>query len=847
MRPVYTGGYEAVVDVPDRELQPIHDASEQVRATLPTLGQRAWLDPEGSQLTSAIWAVATEQRLWLVAASDAGRWAVAVGDPAEVQLVRGWTRDTLVVGAWRMPVRKRLRESAEELVAAFAAGGGGGAPVAVERAADVDVRADVAVGAPSVPAWLAEAVPAPSRERWLYAHRTRAWQPFHGRDGSVSTGDVWVALTDRRTVLAARRSGSPVWWVGVEAVVADRVPGQLLAEARRLPGEVDTAAVAAALSGAVSPVARWSLAAEAAASAGRGEQATALLAEAQALGHDAGWATLARLLLLAGAPELAVSAALRALGQGADAEALLASWADGERLRPVPLRTLRRQLDVLDGLRAPPQTPEGVPWPVEGPLELWAMALLLAGRAVRATDLWLTAPDSERRQQAVVALTELQAAQADPEEARTLWQRSVDEAPDVARSHEGLAQVLAEELGRPVEGAAVLQGWLDRASDEQDGLGAVRVRQARWQLRAERRSAAAETLAAAVAADFLQPQVWREAAALAPEAGLDPAWWLHVHGVLAGGAARTQPGRRARRRLSTEALAALHPGGVGVVERVRQALSGERPPDRATLTRGLGALSAKTHPLEAEILERLCDALELKVPKAYVFRGEGAVGASAWATDPPVILLGAEHLAQGSRALSPEGLSFLLAVELVHLKCEHPVLSFDADLVGTSRSVYRSFGRFAGTAEGLVDVVTLIPGVDQLAKLQRVILLSRRVFATRSAVDRFGKNAVDVLGWLGLSADDQGGPSVGRQGLQGAALMFRMQADRAALLLTGDLSAAVDAILRSSSRGARLAERAATEGVAALLQDPDLPPVGLRLAALTQFAATLTDEDSPLY
>jgi hypothetical protein len=357
------------------------------------------------------------------------------------------------------------------------------------------------------------------------------------------------------------------------------------------------------------------------------------------------------------------------------------------------------------------------------------------------------------------------------------------------------------------------------------------------QAEAGRNDLALDDLKNALEQDFLRGDAYRSAIEVADRHQLSAptAWWHHVAAVLQGAAAEGEP-LPPDGALNARELDALHPAGTGWLGRIRNQLDEAEPPPHSQLTRGLERLDRDAHGDLAAQIDRIVAALGLPAPEVFVFRGDGAHGCSGWPLDPPVVLLGNDHLVEGPRHLPPAGLAFLVAVELVHLAAGHPVLAFDANFVGTSRSLYRAFGSYASTAETVVDVVTLIPGVDQIAKLQTLFSLSRKVFATRSAVDKVGSVADPVLRRLGLARrtdDEPPDTGLSRVGLAGAALQFRLQADRAALLLTGDLRAAVDAILASAPDPAlrtlhtRLAER---------LEAFDEP---LRLSALLQFAASL--------
>jgi hypothetical protein len=358
--------------------------------------------------------------------------------------------------------------------------------------------------------------------------------------------------------------------------------------------------------------------------------------------------------------------------------------------------------------------------------------------------------------------------------------------------------------------------------------------------------AAVDALVESISGDFLRPEAYE--AALAREECQVPealrGWWKHLLRLLAGSDYPEGVGLPPRETFADEELDALHPGGVGWLEGVRTNITVPEAPERQDIVRGLEQLGQEDHPdvwrLEAEMCTRL--GFE-EPPPTYLFRGAGAWGVSAWPLSPPVVLLGFGHLGEDDRHLDADALGFLFAVELTHLRCDHPLLAFDKDLVGTSRSVYSTFGKYAGTAETVVDVLTLLPGIDQVAKLQSLIKLSRKVFKARGAVDKVSGVGGWVGGWFGKKGDDDA-PSLAREGLRGAALQFRLQADRVALLATGNARSAVDAILRSSSRSLPLADRVREEGLAAVLaeapEDPEhslAPDEALRITMLLEFAA----------
>ena len=430
------------------------------------------------------------------------------------------------------------------------------------------------------------------------------------------------------------------------------------------------------------------------------------------------------------------------------------------------------------------------------------------------------------------------------EAAAASWRSALAREPDHEEGWNRVVDILVHHLDQPEDAISVLRAQarhLDEDTFEEPTRPrwTIHVELARLLDLTQDPPGAAAALQEAIRGDFLTPAAFAAALASPAMAAVPDAmpWWHHLHRLHAGDTVSEGTARPPQTRFTDSELDALHLGGSGWLNRLRHSLDAPTPPTAAILTRGLEPLSVDFSTTQA-LVETLSGTLEVPAPTAFVFRGQGAWGVSGWPTETPVLLVGAQHLREGPRELSVEALSFLIAVELAHLRCEHPVLSFEADIIGTSKSAYGVFGKYAGTAESVVDLVTLVPGVDQIAKLQKVILLSRRVFTTRSVIDKASSLAAPVLSWMG--AEDGTSGSIGREGLAGAALQLRLQADRVALLVTGDARAAVDAILRSSTHSLALADRVREQGLQAVLSDPDTqlsPDETLRITSLLEFAA----------
>lgn len=547
----------------------------------------------------------------------------------------------------------------------------------------------------------------------------------------------------------------------------------------------------------------------------------------------------------------------------AERHALAAVWAarcgDAEACKVDFVRALKAGLSTAGLVPPPDSTPSarapawtrwltqagGPPWPrAAGPAERAdAVENVPAPDGLGAEALSaLVASDLDVELTGILA--ELAAAHARPElAAQLLFLAACARGVDPARTTDTAAR-LADALGAPRLAAVLYEAVAARLDEDEGGeptrawLDAARARAADGDERG-----AQLDLRRAIEAGFLHPETYRRALEIGGSALPEDLrqWWGHVMATLREGSTAAAPGRPPVRAIEAEALDALHPGGLGWLDRVKTKVQTAQPPARATLVRGLERLTKDSFEAAFQTLDALSAALRIDTPDGFVYRGDDAFGISAWPLEAPVVLVGVEHLEPGPRHLSPAALRFALAVELAHLAAEHPLLAFESGLLGTSQSAYQAFGRFAGTAETIVDVLSIIPGVDQLAKLQKIVALSRKFFVTKNAVDKLGGLASRRL--VGRPAK----AGIGRTNLEGTALQFRLHADRVALALTGDLHAGVEAILQTSQRGLDTLETFRTAGLAAALGAEDDLSVEdtLRLSSLVAHAAAYRGDAAP--
>lgn len=438
--------------------------------------------------------------------------------------------------------------------------------------------------------------------------------------------------------------------------------------------------------------------------------------------------------------------------------------------------------------------------------------------------------------EAWATLAALADAEAAPHVARHAWRALTEARPDDA---DAAWQAAHREVAGPTPDHEAAARRLTRLAEDLEEERVAEAGHAPWEVwiaAADLQAGAARqaSLRRAAAAGFLHAAAWEAILARAAD-GPDAAWWRHLQGAVTASPEAPRPPERPR--LDADALAALAVRDRGLLGDLRRWLDGEAPPPRATLIRGLEPLEQGHADLAARVAD-LSWRLGLPPVDAFVFRGADAYGASAWPLEPPILLVGHDHLVDGPRRLDPAALDALLAVELAHLACEHPMLDVDASLQGTSRQVYRAFGRFAGTAETLAELLTLVPGVDQISRLERLVRTARKVGAARVALDRVAHLTAPLWERLVPSVPPHSG--LARDGRAGLALQLRQHADRCALALLGDLGAATRAILASSPGGVDALDTLRDQGLAAVLDDAGGPlrvDELVRLTALAAFAA----------
>jgi len=257
-------------------------------------------------------------------------------------------------------------------------------------------------------------------------------------------------------------------------------------------------------------------------------------------------------------------------------------------------------------------------------------------------------------------------------------------------------------------------------------------------------------------------------------------------------------------------------------------------PDHGMLRDYCERLSPRQHAAAARALEDACHVLGVPGVQAYVSRGSKGIGIRAYEGTPHFVLVGGKHLDLDSEYLMHEAeLRFAIAAEIAHLRYGHARV--------TSSEVWA--GALNKTREGLDVALGILPVLRGWRFAERMGRVAQRIPA--DAVKRALSGA---LNWRrrSESARRTDHPresmiSAINEDLIAAHRVMQLTADRAGLLLTGDVAGAFrsmlqvrpdyrDILLQAEGQGlARVITRRAAEGE---LVHPDL---ALRIAALLAF------------
>ena len=281
--------------------------------------------------------------------------------------------------------------------------------------------------------------------------------------------------------------------------------------------------------------------------------------------------------------------------------------------------------------------------------------------------------------------------------------------------------------------------------------------------------------------------------------------------------------------------ALTHPlarGQNSLVAGVQKLIALSPEPDHVALNDYCEALDGRQQPEAKRALDAARLVFSLPDLRAYVSRGKKSIGLRGYEGEPPYVLLGMEHLDPASAyCMTETELAFAIGVEALHLRLGQARL--------TSNDVWA--GAWSRTKGGVDLVLGLLPLLKGLPLAMSVTKFLDKIPepALRRGLEalvRFGQQRRTSV----EPSDAPSALSHINEDLVAAHRLMQMSADRAGLVLSGDLRSSLRGMLlvRPDTRALldALVER---DLVTALLDSPIEPALQrdllLRVAALLHF------------
>ncbi len=262
-------------------------------------------------------------------------------------------------------------------------------------------------------------------------------------------------------------------------------------------------------------------------------------------------------------------------------------------------------------------------------------------------------------------------------------------------------------------------------------------------------------------------------------------------------------------------------------------------PDHSALKAYARDVDPEYFPELVNILVAGTRMLDMKPVESFITYGEMKIGVKSYEASPNFLLIGGEHLEEKSqRFLNREEFCFAIGAELAHLKFKHERV--------TPRQVWEgAFGK-------AVSVIELFPVVGQyLGKIGRygsivgqVSGVAKKATDAKKYVSKTlesGAGRVKKLYRRQEDNQDHSPESEDEKSLIGAFREMQITADRAGLVLSGDLGAAVTAVFKTHPRLVSELDQAKELGLNRFLslknEDGELKfqELAVRLAAMFSF------------
>jgi hypothetical protein len=275
--------------------------------------------------------------------------------------------------------------------------------------------------------------------------------------------------------------------------------------------------------------------------------------------------------------------------------------------------------------------------------------------------------------------------------------------------------------------------------------------------------------------------------------------------------------------------------GDPLLGRLQTLIAAVPSPDHGLLRDYCERLSSEKHGGATRALRRAATVLGIET-EAYISRGSKSVGIRAYDGKKSFVLIGGQHLEpDGPRALSESEFAFVLGTELAHLKLGHTPV--------TSSEVWS--GAFTKTRDGLDLVFGLLPLLKGLRFADKASQMLSSVPAEKLRRIVMSADRLGLLPRLDLHVEttpsDDDVLSRVHEELVAAHRVMQLTADRAGLLVAGNVAAALRAVLLARPDYAELAEAVENDGLGSVLARRNdagqisYQELAIRVAALLSF------------
>lgn len=272
-----------------------------------------------------------------------------------------------------------------------------------------------------------------------------------------------------------------------------------------------------------------------------------------------------------------------------------------------------------------------------------------------------------------------------------------------------------------------------------------------------------------------------------------------------------------------------------VVNSFQNLIATKKVPDHSALKAYAKRITLEKHPEIASAISEGCFMLGMNAVDAFISYGEMGFGVRSYDGSPPFILIGGDHLeGDDALALTPMELRFIIGVELAHLRFKHERI--------TSREVWE------GVFDKTVTIMEFVPIVGtyigKIGKLGEIAIqagdLAKKIGNVKQYLDHVQKIASSARK-IYTKKDTEKEEKSEEKELLSAFRVMQLSADRAGLLLSGDLKSSVRAMFITHKKLFRELSHAEELGLDRFLSRTDekgemmFQEPAIRIAALFSF------------